>query len=189
MTVVETSVELICRVRLTAPPVHRKFTDPLLSTVDLMSCGAPRSCGFPCEPFYGHLTVQLCRLGSKVILFPSSRVPSRRHVLHERSQVQSVGIVPDDRSARSSGHSVLVLTKRGDSFLAIAVKNERRSTNHVIFDEMMKIFILLVEERKVRLLRKIVEQVEQGQTGYADALLEHVYDALLVEGELSVDGL
>ena len=71
----------------------------------------------------------------------------------------------------------------------IAVKNERRSTDPVIFDEMMKIFILLVEERKVRLLRKIVEQVEQGQTGYADALFEHVYAALLVEGELSVDGL
>ena len=71
----------------------------------------------------------------------------------------------------------------------IAVKNERRSTDHVIFEELMKIFILLVEERKVRLLRKIVEQVEQGQNGYADALLEHVYAALLVEGELSVDGL
>ena len=59
----------------------------------------------------------------------------------------------------------------------------------MIFDEMMKIFILLVEERKVSLLRKIVEQVEQGQTRYADALLEHVYAALLVESELTVDGL
>ena len=78
MTVVETSVELIRRVRLAAPPVHRKFTDPLLSTTDLMSYGASRACGFPCEPFYGHLTVQLCRLVSKIILFPSSRVPSRR---------------------------------------------------------------------------------------------------------------
>ena len=71
----------------------------------------------------------------------------------------------------------------------IAVKNERRSTDNVIFDELMKIFILIVEERKVRLLRKIVEHVEQGQTGYADALLEHVYAALLVGGELSVDDL
>ena len=125
MTVVETSVELIRRVRLAAPPVHRKFTDPLLSTVDLMSYGASRSYGFPSEPFYVHLTVQLCRLGSKVILFPSSRVPSRRHVLHERPQVQSVGIVAGDRSTRTSGLSVLVLTYRGDSFLVIAVKNER----------------------------------------------------------------
>ena len=71
----------------------------------------------------------------------------------------------------------------------IAVKNERRSTADVNFDEMMKIFILLVEQRKVRLLRKIVEQVEHRQTGYADALLEHVYAALLAEGELSVNGL
>ena len=70
----------------------------------------------------------------------------------------------------------------------IAVKNERSSENHVIFDEVMKVFILLVEDGKVVLLWKVVEQVEQGQTRYADALLEHVY-AMLVEGKLSVDGL
>ena len=69
------------------------------------------------------------------------------------------------------------------------MKNEGRSANHVIFDEVMKIFILLVEEGKVGLLRKVVEQVEQGQTRYADALLEHVYATLFVEGKLSVEGL
>ena len=122
-------------------------------------------------------------------MFTSTSVPAHRHVLHKRPQVQSVGIVADDGLAQTTTFSVVVLTDLSDSFLVIAVKNERRSTDHVIFDEVMKIFILLVEERKVRLLRKIVEQVEQGQTGYADALLEHVYAALLVEGELSVDGL
>ena len=69
------------------------------------------------------------------------------------------------------------------------MKNERSSANHVIFNEMMQIFILLVEDGKVCLLGKVVEQVEQGQTRYADALLEHVYATLLVEGKLSVDGL
>ena len=58
-----------------------------------------------------------------------------------------------------------------------------------ISDELMKIFILLVEERKVGLLRKVIEQVEQGQTRYADALREHIYATLLVEGKQSVDGL
>ena len=71
----------------------------------------------------------------------------------------------------------------------IAVKNERSTANHVIFDELMKIFILLVEDRKVGLLWKVVEQVQQGQTKYVDALLEHVYATLLVEGKLSIDGL
>ena len=71
----------------------------------------------------------------------------------------------------------------------IAVKNDRSSANHVIFDEAMKIFILLVEDGKVGLLWQVVEQIEQGQTRYADALLEHVYVTLLVEGKLSVDGL
>ena len=66
---------------------------------------------------------------------------------------------------------------------------KRCTANHVIFDEVIKIFILLIEDGKVGLLWKVVEQVEQGQTRYADALLEHVYATLLVEGKLSVDGL
>ena len=53
----------------------------------------------------------------------------------------------------------------------------------------MKTFILLVEDGKVGFLWKVVEQVQQGQTRYADALLECVYSTLLVEGKLSVDGL
>ena len=65
------------------------------------------------------------------------------------------------------------------------MKNERSSANHVIFDEVIKIFILLVEDGKVGLLGKVVEQVEQGQTRYADALLEHVYATLFVEGKLA----
>ena len=69
----------------------------------------------------------------------------------------------------------------------IAVKNERTSANHVIFDKAMKIFILLVDDGKGGLLWKVVEQVKQGQTRSADALLDHVYATLLVEGKLSVD--
>ena len=68
-------------------------------------------------------------------------------------------------------------------------KSVLSGANHEIFDEVKKIFILLVEDGTVGLLWKVVEQVEQGQTRYADALLEHVYAMLLVEGKLSVDGL
>ena len=71
----------------------------------------------------------------------------------------------------------------------ISVKNERSSANHVTFDEVIQIFIILVEDRKVGLLCKVVEQVEQGQTRYADALFEHVYATLLIEGTIYVDGL
>ena len=183
---IKTSVELIRFVRLTAPLVHRKFAYPLLSTVDVMSYGASRAFGFPSQPFRSHMSVQLRRFGAEVVLFPSSRVPSHRHVLHERPQVRHVRIVSDDPPTRTSSLSVLVLTLRGDPFLVIAVKNERSSANHVIFDEVMKIFILLVENRKVGLLWKVVEQVEQGQNRYADALLEHVYATLLIEGKLSM---
>ena len=71
----------------------------------------------------------------------------------------------------------------------IAVKNDRRPAYNVIFDEVVQIFILLVEDGKVGLLWKVVEQVQQGQTRYADTLLEHVYSTLSIEGKLSVDGL
>ena len=71
----------------------------------------------------------------------------------------------------------------------IAVKYDRRTTANVIFDEIVQIFVFLVEDGKVGLLGKVVEQVQQGQTGYADALLEHVYSTLLIEVKLSLDGL
>ena len=53
----------------------------------------------------------------------------------------------------------------------------------------MQIFILLVEDGKVGLLWKVVEQVQQAQTRYADALLENVYSTMSIEGKLSIDGL
>ena len=71
----------------------------------------------------------------------------------------------------------------------IAVINYRRAADNVIFDEVMQIFILLVEDGKVGPLWKVVEQVQQGQTRYADALFEHVYSTLLIEGKLSNDCL
>ena len=71
----------------------------------------------------------------------------------------------------------------------IAVKYDRWTTANVIFDEIVQIFVFLVEDGKVGLLGKVVEQVQQGQTRYTDALLEHVYSTLLIEVKLSVDGL
>ena len=79
----KTSVLLISCFRLAAPPVHQQFAYSLLPTVDLVSYVASRAFGFPSQPFRSHLSVQLRRFGSEVVLFPSSRVPSHRHVLHE----------------------------------------------------------------------------------------------------------
>ena len=68
----------------------------------------------------------------------------------------------------------------------IAVKNDRRTADNAIFDEIMQIFILLVEDGKIGLHWKVIEQVQQGQTRYADALLEHVYSKLLIEDKMSI---
>ena len=83
VTMEKTSVVLISRFRLAAPPVHQQFAYSLLSTVDLVSYHASRTFGFPSQPFRSHMSVQLRRLGTEVVIFPSSRVPSHRHVLHE----------------------------------------------------------------------------------------------------------
>ena len=83
VTMEKTSGELISRFRLAAPPIRQQFAYSLLSTVDLVLYDASRAFGFPSQPFRSHLTVQLRRFGSEVVLFPSSRVPSHRHVLHE----------------------------------------------------------------------------------------------------------
>ena len=58
----------------------------------------------------------------------------------------------------------------------IAEKYDRRTTANVVFDEIVQIFVFLVEDGKVGLLGKVVEQVQQGQTRYTDALLEHAAD-------------
>ena len=69
------------------------------------------------------------------------------------------------------------------------MKDDRRPAYNVRFDEVVQVFVLLVEDGKVGLLWQVVEQVQQGQTGYADTLLEHVYSPLSIERELSVNGL
>ena len=107
-TVEETTLELISRLRLAAPSVHPVFTYPFLSPVDLMSYGKSRTFGFPRQPFRGHLSVHLRRFGTEVLLGPPSRVPSHRHDLHERPQIQRVRVVSDDRATRTSNLSVLV---------------------------------------------------------------------------------
>ena len=141
------------RLCCSAPAIHRKFTYPLLPTVDLMSDRVSRPFGFPRQLFHGHLPVQLRQFGSELVLFASTLVPSRRHVFHQRPQVQSVGIVTDDRSTRSSGLPVLCLTYLGDPFLVVSLKDYRWTTHNTVFLELMKIFILLVEDRKVGLLQ------------------------------------
>ena len=100
VTMEKKSVVLISSFRLTAPPVHQQFAYSLLSTVDLVSYDASRAFGFPSQPFRSHLSIQLRRFGSEVVIFPSSRVPSHRHALHQRPQVQGVSIVSGDRPAR-----------------------------------------------------------------------------------------
>ena len=74
VTVVETSVELISRFHLAAPPVHQQFDYSLLSTVDLVSYDASRAFGFQSQPFRSHLTVQI-RVGSRSLPVVACTIP------------------------------------------------------------------------------------------------------------------
>ena len=110
----ETAVKLICCPRFRTPPVDRKFPYPLLATINLMTDCASVLCRFPSEPLDSHLSGRLCLLRAELLFLSPTRVPSRRHVLHQRPLVQSVGIVPHYRFTR------LFAAYLGDVLLMVA---------------------------------------------------------------------
>ena len=128
-TVKETAVKLVCSARFRTPPVNRKFIYPLLATINLMADCASVLKSFPSEPLYSHLAERLCLLWVELLFLSTTRVPPRRHVLHQRPQVQSVGIVPYYRS------TCLFASYLGDVLHMVAVKYDGRTTDDIFFDE------------------------------------------------------
>ena len=128
-TVKETAVKLICGARFRTPPIDRKFTYPLLTTINLMADCASILSSFPGEPLDSHLPKRLCLLRAELPFLSTTRVPARRHVLHQRPQVQSIGIVPHNRSTRFFAPYL------GDVLLMVAMKYDGRTTNDIVFDE------------------------------------------------------
>ena len=55
---------------------------------------------FPGEPLDSHLPKRLCMLRTELPFLSTTCVPARRHVLHQCPQVQSIDIVPHNRSTR-----------------------------------------------------------------------------------------
>ena len=155
----ETAMELICSTRLCTPPIDRKFANSLLATINLMADCASALSRFPREPLDSHLSVGLGLLRLEQLFLSTTCVPSRRHVLHQRPQVQSVGIVPHYRSTR------LFTPYLGNLLFMVAVKYDSRTTNDVVFNKMVQIAVLLVEDSEEGVRRKFVEQVEQCQSG------------------------
>ena len=76
-TVKETAVKLVCRARLCALPVDRKFSYPLLAAINLMTDCASVLSRFPSEPLDSHLPERLCLLRTERNWFSS-----RRRVYH-----------------------------------------------------------------------------------------------------------
>ena len=128
-TVKETAVKLICCPRFRTPPVDRKFSYPLLATINLMTDCASVLCRFPSEPLDIHLSGRLCLLRAELLFLSPTRVSSCRHVLHQRPQVQSVGVVPYYRSTR------LFAAYLGGILLMVAVEYDGRTTDDIAFDE------------------------------------------------------
>ena len=128
-TVKETAVKLICCPRFRTQPVGQKFSYPLLATINLMTDCASVLCRFPSEPLDSHLSGRLCLLRAELLFLSSTRVPSRRHVLHQRPQLHSVGIVSYYRS------TCLFAAYFGDVLLMVAVTYDGRTTDDIVFDE------------------------------------------------------
>ena len=113
---------------------------------------------FPCEPLDGHLSERLGLLWTELLFLSTTCVPSCRHVLHQCPQVQGVGIVPYDGSAQLS------VPYLGDILLVVTVKYDGRTTDDIIFDELVQIAVCLVEYCEEGIRRKIVEEIEQCQS-------------------------
>ena len=77
----------------------------------------------------------------------------------------------------------------GDILLMVSVKYDGRTTDDVVFNELVQIDVRLVERGEVGIRRKFIEEIEQCQFRNAYAVFEHIDVLLLVEGELFVDGL
>ena len=71
----------------------------------------------------------------------------------------------------------------------VSVKYDGWTTDDVVFNELVQIAVRLVEHGEESVRRKIVEEIEQCQSGNAYAIFEHIDVLLLVEGELFVDSL
>ena len=71
----------------------------------------------------------------------------------------------------------------------VSVKYDGWTTDDVVFIKLVQIAVRLVEDGEVGLRRKIVEEIEQCQSGNAYTIFEHIDVMLLVEGELFVDSL
>ena len=128
-TMKETAVKFICGACFRTPPIDRKFTYPLLTTINLMADYASILSSFPGEPLDSHLPKRLCLLRTELPFLSTTRVPARRHVLHQRPQGQSIGIVPHNRYTR------LFAPYIGDVLFMVPVKYDGRTTNDIVFDE------------------------------------------------------
>ena len=71
----------------------------------------------------------------------------------------------------------------------VAVKYDGRTTNDIVFDELVQIAVRLVEDSKEGVRRKFVEEIEQCQSRDAYAIFEHIDVMLFVEGKLFIDGV
>ena len=128
-TVPKTPVELIGSTRLSTPPIHPTLANSLLATINLMADCASALSRFPSEPLDSHLPERLCLLWTELVFLPTTYVPSRRHVMHQRPQIQSVGIIPHYRSTRFFAPYL------SDVLFVVSVKYDGRPTNDIFFDE------------------------------------------------------
>ena len=81
------AVKLVRSTRLRAPTVDTEFPYSLLPSVGLVTDAESRSLRFAREPLDGHLSIRLGLLRTELFLFTSTRVPSRRHILHDSPQI------------------------------------------------------------------------------------------------------
>ena len=139
----------------------------------------------PLQPFSCHVSKSVYLFRFEMVFFSTSHRVFSGHVLHQRPQIQSIGVI----TFQTRDSFSIWLSDGCQSFFVVTMKDDGRTTHHFRTEKLMKVFVLFVDERKVDVLWQCFKQVPQSKTRDTDAILQHVKSQNLIETRLFVQRL
>ena len=129
-----------------AVSIHFIFSSPLFTS---MECRLYLDIAFMCNPFnrVTTSTSKLWKFSYKEVLFMSYQRVSRRHGLSYSPKVQSICIITYNLFTRLVG----IVPNECLACFMMAVKDDRRSTNNIVFEQLVDVLILVVKEMEFSL--------------------------------------
>eukprot|EP00745_Piridium_sociabile_P036622 TRINITY_DN66001_c0_g2_i1.p1 TRINITY_DN66001_c0_g2~~TRINITY_DN66001_c0_g2_i1.p1 ORF type:complete len:265 (+),score=19.61 TRINITY_DN66001_c0_g2_i1:1366-2160(+) len=169
---------------LRIPPIHAYTTvsQSSLLVVVLVLKVNPFGVHSPLQPFPGHLPVFVDRLSFKILFFSSTNRVFCGHILHQRPQVQGIGIV----SFQTRDQFSFRVSKMGQTLLVVPMTDDGRASHYLLLKEAVQTLILFVDQGEEDVLGQRVEKVSQRQSRDSDSVFEHIQAEFTVKRRLLV---